>query len=95
LINDTGDIVGYGQSADVIFGFLRSSDGGYTSVVVPGAIATYAIGINNAGEIVGFYGDAAGRYHGFLATRQEEAENGQITTPGKLAVTYRTVEKCG
>ena len=69
-INDAGDIVGHGQSADAIFGFLRTSDGGYTRLDVPGATATYALGINNAGEIVGFYRDTADRYHGFLATPQ-------------------------
>jgi probable HAF family extracellular repeat protein len=41
---------------------------------VPGSTATGAIGINNAGQIVGSYTDTAGNTHGFLDT------NGSFTT---------------
>jgi hypothetical protein len=42
--------------------------------------------------------DAGFRFWRFAIQRlseEEEAENGEMTTPEKLAVTYRTVEKCG
>lgn len=38
----------------------------YTSIDVPGAVATQAFGINNAGDIVGSYTDANTQTHGFL-----------------------------
>jgi hypothetical protein len=46
-------------------GFLLDVDGSYTTFDVPGANQTH--GINDAGQIVGWYGDGGG-YHGFLAT---------------------------
>ncbi len=39
----------------------------FTPLDVPGATDTIAFGINDAGQIVGFFSDATGR-HGFLAT---------------------------
>lgn len=38
----------------------------FTSIVYPGASMTHAQGINDAGDIVGQYWDAANLYHGFL-----------------------------
>ena len=37
----------------------------YTALNVPGAASTQAYGINDAGQIVGSYYDAAGNLHGF------------------------------
>jgi uncharacterized membrane protein len=39
----------------------------FTRIDVPGASATFALGINNAGQIVGTYTDDTGR-HGFAAS---------------------------
>ena len=44
------------------------SDGRFTTIDVPGSVFTQATGINNAGQIVGWYQDASFAYHGFLAT---------------------------
>ena len=48
-------------------GFLISGSG-FTTIDVPGAVATAAIGINAQGDIVGEYSDAGGT-HGFLLSR--------------------------
>ena len=51
-------------------------------ISVPGSLATYAIKINDSGQIVGLYFDAQGREHGYLLS------NGQYTTidfPGAVA----------
>jgi hypothetical protein len=48
-------------------GFLYSG-GSYTTIDNPVAIGTLAVGINNAGQIVGSYFDSGGGDHGFLAT---------------------------
>jgi hypothetical protein len=39
--------------------------GNYTSIDFPGAGLTWAFGINDRGEIVGFYLDSAGGQHAF------------------------------
>jgi uncharacterized membrane protein len=70
-INDLGQIVGTyripgGLDEFVYEGFLLSG-GNYTRLNVPDAISTYSFGINNAGQIVGWYTDFHG-VHGFLAT---------------------------
>jgi probable HAF family extracellular repeat protein len=41
---------------------------GFTTIDVPGATATVTHGINNSGQIVGWFQDATGARHGFLAT---------------------------
>jgi len=53
-INDAGQMVG---------------GGAVSTIEVPGAVGkTYPTGIDNAGQIAGFYFDAGGLVHGFLAT---------------------------
>ena len=42
----------------------------FTSIDVPGAIATNALGVNAGGGIVGFYRDASNRQHGFVLDRR-------------------------
>ena len=39
----------------------------FTTLDIPGAILTEAIGINNAGQVVGFFRDSSGT-HGFVAS---------------------------
>src|SRR5262249_4189056 len=47
-------------------GFLRSLDGNsFTTISVPGAFQTDAVGVNDAGQVVGSFQDATGR-HGFF-----------------------------
>ena len=73
-INSRRDIVGAycdrapctGASVDV-HGF-RLSSGVLTTIDVPGAFLTDAFGINERGDIVGFFEDGAGT-HGFLLSR--------------------------
>ena len=54
-------------------GFLDTG-GSITVIDVPGAHDTGAIGINNSGQIVGFFTEASGISHGFLATPVPAAE---------------------
>jgi probable HAF family extracellular repeat protein len=76
-INNAGQIVGAFTKPDTAFaqpdsgvqaflphGFLRTITGALTTFGVPGAANTTAI--NSAGQIVGTFADAAGRFHGFL-----------------------------
>lgn len=51
----------------IFLGFGKArADYDYTAVNCPGAAFTYASGINNAGQIVGSYGDSNGFGRGFL-----------------------------
>jgi uncharacterized membrane protein len=80
-LNDRRQVVGIYVDADArsnpdgtvppsaIHGFLWD-DGDYETIDVPGAAATLATGINNRGQIVGSYIDAAGNYHGFRRSRK-------------------------
>ncbi|MGY8665927.1 HYR domain-containing protein [Bradyrhizobium sp. UFLA05-109] len=72
-INDFGQIVGHyydvytdqnGNSGQTYYAFLDSG-GNFTHLNVS-AVLSAATDINNAGQIVGFYGDTAGHSHGFL-----------------------------
>lgn len=62
-------IVGFHRDATGIHGFVRRRED-MTSFDVPGATATYGNGINTQGDIVGYFIDSTGGYHGFLWSRQ-------------------------
>jgi uncharacterized membrane protein len=69
-INDIGEVVGnfVDESGDNFHrhGFLRSSKGTFTTFDVPGRTFTSPTGINNSGQIVGFYADDNFFFHGFV-----------------------------
>jgi probable HAF family extracellular repeat protein len=47
-------------------GFLRSMQGGFATIDVPGALETHAWKINAHGQIVGNYQDSSGTFHVYL-----------------------------
>lgn len=64
----------------------------WTAIDVPGAIGTQALGINSAGDIVGFYTDSGHHSHGFLL------KNGNFTTidvPGSFQTVARGINDSG
>ncbi|MGA9922442.1 MAG: hypothetical protein WBQ29_03495, partial [Isosphaeraceae bacterium] len=75
-INDHGIAVGYyGDSTTSQHGFIYNTNTGkYTFLDDPseafdnGVEVTQITGITNSGEITGFYSDANGVFHGFVAT---------------------------
>jgi uncharacterized membrane protein len=75
-VNDHGIAVGYyGDSTTSQHGFLYNTHTGqYTFLDDPseafnnGVEVTQITGITNSGEITGFYSDATGVFHGFVAT---------------------------
>ncbi len=83
-INDQGIAVGYyGDSTTSQHGFLYNTNTGtYTFLDDPsagfnnGVEVTQITGINNANEITGFYTDANGLAHGFVATVPEPGTMG-------------------
>jgi hypothetical protein len=94
-INQWGTIVGtYVDANNVFHGFVRSADGKFTSFEAPGADTTadsfngtWAQGINDLGEITGYYADATGLTHGYVRnafglSKSFDAPAGEIgTTP--------------
>jgi hypothetical protein len=44
---------------------LAATAGRYTTIDVPGAAATIAIGVSDSGVVSGFYADSSGSIHGF------------------------------
>jgi hypothetical protein len=72
-LNDSGEVVGDYQlgtgSRAARHGFTWTERHGFRTVDGPdGAVSTTINGINNAGDLVGYYTDAAGRTDGLLAT---------------------------
>jgi hypothetical protein len=84
-VNDHDEVVGTytvgsGSSA-VMHGFTWTPNGGFTSVDDPNGMDTTTInGVNNAGDLVGFYVDGAGNTDGFLATPMK-AQNVTVQVP--------------
>ncbi len=82
-INDYGAIVGSYDTAAGRQAFVRSG-GGFRRLTVPFAGAerfAFACTINNLGQVLGAYRDAAGFLHGFLVTDGEAAA---INVPGAV-----------
>ena len=68
-INPARAIAGtYLDPSFVEHGFLRTPDGSFTTIDVPGAFLTEALAINPAGVIVGDFSNAVTRFQGFLRT---------------------------
>ena len=82
-ISPNGTIVGFVQdNNELTHGFIRTPDGRYRLFNVPGAgtvvdtwEGTFALDINQAGTITGFWADANWTVHGFLMTA-----HGRITS---------------
>ncbi len=81
-VNDLGQVLGTVSGNAGSHPFLYS-DGGYTSLDVPGATTTIATQLDNAGQIIGRYNDAAGS-HSFLYQNGNYAE---IAVPGAAFTT--------
>ena len=85
-INDNGDVVGYANKLDqTTRSFLRRR--GAVTVFNPDTLAaanSWATGINNLGDIVGYFHDAGYQYHGYVLSNGVYA---QIDAP----VPYATI----
>lgn len=63
-----------------------TDNGVFSTIDFPGAINSFASGINSDGKIVGGYQSADGHYHGYLLHLQQMAENlGQFDTGNENA----------
>jgi hypothetical protein len=66
-INDAGDLVGgYFEGGNRAFIY---SGGAFQDIVIPGAgQGVFLQGINNLGQVAGYYNSDSGDYHGFITT---------------------------
>jgi len=65
-INADGVIAGwYANSDQVSHGFVRNAGGKITTIDYPGGATTFAVAINIAGAITGYYSDGT-YFHGFI-----------------------------
>jgi len=72
-LNDTNAIVGYYRDAmQNAVGFLYQNNT-LQSLMFPGSMWTVAAGVNNVGEVSGYFGDASGTEHGFTWTPSADA----------------------
>ncbi len=86
-VNDSGQVVG---SCDSTYGFLYSG-GVFSSISYPGASATVPVGINNSGEISGYYTDGSGQ-HGFVYT---DGNYSSIDVPNSTQTTVAGIDASG
>ena len=92
-MNDAGQIVGSYHSAGTAAGrgFLYNA-GVFSTIDVPGAYATAPNGINNAGQVVGYYNTAPGHEDGFLYANGAFAT---IDVPGAVATEAIGINNAG
>jgi hypothetical protein len=76
--------VGAYLDAGVRHGYLLSG-GNFRTLDFPDALDTVALGINDAGELVGFYADVSG-LHGLLATTIPEPSTLTLLEVGSLSL---------
>jgi probable HAF family extracellular repeat protein len=78
-------IVGFAQNPPPPQQGLSASNQLYDfqAIDFPGAATTWAFGINNCGDVVGFYFDANGNQHGFLFNKKDGFKT--IDVPGAAA----------
>ncbi len=90
-INNAGQIVGYYNPGGPSQGFL-DTNGVFATVDVPGAFATFAQGVSNTGQIVGFFLEKSGLSHGFLYANETFTT---IDVPGALLTTASAINRSG
>jgi hypothetical protein len=66
-VNDYGEVVGAFFSPTGETGFTDVG-GAFAQIKAPNSIYTYVTGVNDSGEIAGWYLDSSDRMHSFLAT---------------------------
>ena len=79
-MSSSGELAGYYPQAlgsSLNRAFLRLGDETFESYLYPGSVDTCFFGINERGDIVGFYRDAALRDHGLFIQRQGRRPPGQ------------------
>ncbi len=78
-ISSSGDVVGQYTRSDGKNSAFLWSNGKFTTLEVPGAASTLGNGINNRGDMVGFYVDSKNANHGWVARITPNAPSPLLT----------------
>jgi uncharacterized membrane protein len=83
-INNRGQITGFynDERGNTTSGFLRTREGRFIDIRVPGSQFTAPLKVNDRRQVVGSYFDAAGASHGFL---WEDGDYKTLDVPGAAA----------
>jgi hypothetical protein len=81
-INDAGLMTGF-AAQQAIVGTLA---GGFTALPMGGVAASFGEGLNNVGQVVGYFTDASGVTHGFIASSVPEPSTLIGFTSGLIAL---------
>jgi len=65
-INNSGQVIGKGNSTSANVGFIRSPDGAYTIISIAKSANLGVDAINNKGEVTGYYLDADSFWHSYV-----------------------------
>ncbi len=87
-VNEAGQVSGFytlNGASSVIFGTLGNA-ASFQTVAIAGAVSAIGEGINNQGTLVGFYTDASGVQHGFMAAAVPEPSTVLLFVSGLAAV---------
>jgi len=74
-INQRGDMSGIYFDGLILPGFLRLKNGTDFTIDPPSSVWTVSAVINNRGTIAGFYLDADGNEHGYIAIQSGSSRN--------------------
>jgi hypothetical protein len=93
-INARGDVTGayMTTTSSPTRGFILGADGSAIDVDYPGALSTFAYGINDRGDVVGEFRDSAG-VHGFI--RREDGEFTALDYPLATSTSAQKVSANG
>jgi hypothetical protein len=90
-INNAGVVSGFYTTATVTDGFLLNGTT-LTTLSFPGSVFTQALGLNNAGDVVGDYVDSFGVMHGFVF---DGVSFKTFDAPGSTATTINGINDNG
>jgi hypothetical protein len=82
---------------DLALCFLRAPGGSFTTFDPPGSLSTYAVAINTAGTITGFYGiqDNIGNYIGRGFLRARDGTFATFDFPGTTSTAPQAINPAG
>lgn len=78
-ISSSGDVVGQYTTSDGKNSAFLWSNGTFSTLDVPGAAATLGNGINNVGDMVGYYVDSKNANHGWVAQMARKTPSQVLT----------------
>lgn len=95
-INNNGEIVGFYLTTSCVDSYAAPTcptkgfkyvNGSYVKLMVPGAVSTAIMGVNDYGDLVGFYKASNGSTHGFIWYHQNVVKTIDYPNPPQSGLT--------